>query len=93
LLQPIDSNTTLPTGQDGVDTLIKFINRYWVWIVGTALGFAILQVVVGGIQIMFSGGGDQRAAGIERVKWAMLGVMLVMLSGFILRSINPFFFQ
>lgn len=77
----------------GIDIFFVYFNTVWPWVLGVAAGIAILQAMVGGLQIMLSGGSEQRSAGEERLKWALGGLALVALAGFLLRVLNPIFFK
>lgn len=79
--------------QPGIQIFFTYFNLVWPWILGIAAGIAVLQALVGGIQIMLSGGSEQRNAGQTRLMWALGGLVLVALSGFILRMLNPLFYR
>ena len=65
-----------------------------VYIFGTALvsAVAVLWIIVGGYEIMFSGISDQMSAGKEKITQALLGLTLVFLAALIMHTINPGFF-
>lgn len=99
LLQPPDETIA---GQNGTRTLaakpgIQIIFDYfalaWPWLIGTAAGIAVLQGVVGGVQIMYAGSPEGVGAGKERFQWALFGLLMVGLAGIILRIINPIFYK
>lgn len=77
----------------GIGIFFDYFNRSWPWIIGVAAGIAVLQAMIGGIQIMISGGSEQRSAGQTRLTWALAGLVLIALTGFILRLLNPLFYQ
>ncbi len=94
-VDPNDANSAmqLPTSP-GIKVVFDYFNMAWPWLLGVAAGFAVLQALVGGIQIMLSGGDSgKREAGQTRLLWALAGMLLVGLSGFILRTLNPLFYQ
>lgn len=81
---------TLPAAPN-IQVAFNYIQRSWPWIIGVAAAFAVIQAIVGGIQIMFSSGSKE--AGVTRITWAAAGLMLIALSGFILTTINPLFYR
>lgn len=97
LLQPPDETTpgsgtrTIPP-QQGIDIIFFYFALLWPWLIGTAAGFAVLQGVVGGVQIMYSGSPEGVGAGKTRFQWALFGLLMVGLAGTILRIINPIFY-
>ena len=103
LLQPLDvdglqpPNNTDPSWylapQPGITIFFVYFNRMWPWILGVAAGISILQAMIGGIQIMMSAGNEQKSAGESRLMWALAGLILVALAGFILRILNPLFYR
>lgn len=92
LFQPFDGNSELDA-ESGIDIFFTYFNSAWPWMVGTAAGVAVLQAVVGGVQIMMSSGGAGKAAGVERLQWAIAGLVMLVLAGLILRTLNPIFYQ
>jgi hypothetical protein len=97
LLQPLDDRTNSLSTQNANDALEAFINYFnlsWPWVIGTAAGIAVLQALVGGIQIMLSGGdGGAREEGKNRMTWALAGLLMIGLSGMILEILNPIYFR
>ncbi len=92
LLQPLDDGDNELSG-DGIEIFFEYFNRAWPWLVGTAGGVAVLQAVIGGVQIMTSSGGSGKSEGVERMQWAIAGLVMLVLAGLILRTINPLFYQ
>lgn len=84
---------SLPTNLWGLGPLFYYFNLTFPWLLGIAAGISILQAIAGGIQIMMSGGSEQRSAGESRLTWALVGLVLVGLAGFILRVLNPIFYR
>lgn len=97
LIQPLDDRTnSLPVGnpQDPLSAFFAYFNMSWPWVIGVAAGIAVLQALVGGMQIMLSGSdAGARSAGKERLMWALAGLLLIGLSGMILEILNPLFFR
>jgi hypothetical protein len=61
----------------------------WPWLLGIASGIAVLQAVWGGVLIMSS---FDRDAGKEKIQWAVGGMVIISLAGFILRFLNSMFY-
>ncbi len=93
LLQPLDAGSNEIDAQGGIDIFFTYFNRAWPWLMGTAAGLAVLQAIVGGVEIMISSGGEKRSAGIERLQWAIAGLVILVLAGLILRTLNPIFYK
>lgn len=53
----------------------------------------MLQVLVAGVQIMISKGQASYEEGKNRLMWAIVGLILLILAGFILRTLNPLFYK
>lgn len=94
LLQPPDDATyTLPS-EPGLGTFFTYFNLAWPWIIGTAAGIAVLQALIGGMQMMLSGGDSGKTEeGKSKLMWAIAGLLLIGLSGVILETINPLFYR
>lgn len=92
LLQPFSNSLTEVSPQAGIDTFFAYFNAAWPFLIGTAAGIAVLQVLVAGVQIMISKGQEQKTAGEERLMWAIAGLIMLILAGFILRTLNPLFY-
>ena len=91
LLQPLDDETeTLKVGTTPLEAFFKYFNMSWPWLLGVASGVAVLQAVWGGILIMTSWDQD---GGKEKIQWALGGMVMIALAGFILRFLNPLFFE
>lgn len=94
LLQPLDDSTTELASSPGIQIFFDYFNLAWPWLVGSAAGIAVLWSLVGGIQVILSGGdAGKRQAGIDRILWALAGLVILGVSGLILRTINPLFYK
>ncbi len=94
LLQPLDGTTGSLTPRAGIGIFFEYFNLSWPWILGVGAGIGVLQALIGGIQVMLSGSdGGMRESGKGKIMWALAGMLMVGLAGFILRSINPIFFK
>ncbi len=94
LLQPLGQNSFIPSAwTTGMTALFFYINDIWPWVIGIAAGIAVLQVLVAGVEIMFSGSSEKAAEGKSRLFWAVAGLLLAAFSGFILRILNNMFYR
>ncbi len=92
LLQPLDDKTkNMEPGEKPLDMFIAYFNMGWPWLLGIAAGIAIVQAVWGGILIMTSAGDIDE--GKEKIQWAMIGMVMIILAGVILRFLNPLFYK
>ncbi len=95
LLAPLDDkpDPIAPVSGQPFVAFQTYFARSWPWIVGVAAGIAVLQALIGGIQIMLSGSDSgARGAGKERLMWALAGLLLIGLSGLILQILNPTYY-
>ncbi len=97
LLQPLDDSTgflTTNNANDAMEAFINYFNLSWPWVIGTAAGIAVLQALVGGVQIMMSGADSgARSEGKSRLMWALAGLLMIGLSGMFLEILNPLYFR
>lgn len=92
LLQPIDENTReIAPDPEPLGIFFTYFNMAWPWIIGIASGIAVLQAVYGGILIMTSSGSIDD--GKQKIQGAVIGMVIIALAGFILRLLNPIFYQ
>ena len=91
LMQPLDDSTKkLEVKAEPLQVFFDFFNLSWPWLLGVASGIAVLQAIWGGILIMTSMDQD---GGKEKIQWALGGMVMIALAGFILRFLNPIFFE
>jgi uncharacterized protein YhhL (DUF1145 family) len=92
LLEPVGTTTSIKQCPK-LGPFFEYFNLLYPWAVGTAMGIVVLMIVFGGIQITMSEGDQSaRSAGIERVKWAIFGLFMILFSVLILTTINPYFY-
>lgn len=93
LLQPIGGVRCLDPCRNPTPLGIFFtyFNLFYRWLVGVAMGVTLLMVVVGGIQIIQAG--DQKSQGMERIRWAVVGLLILIFSSMILQTLNPAFYR
>lgn len=96
LLEPLPDGTTSltsdPTNPFGI--LNQYINPMLSWMIGVAAGLALLMVVIGGVQIVISGGNDaQIGEGKKRITQAIIGLIMLVFSAAILSYLNAYFYK
>lgn len=92
LLAPLDDSTMSITTTNGqpFEAFKQYFAIAWPWLIGIAAGIAVLWAIVGGIEIMLSGSDTGlRDRGKSRFLNALLGLLLIGLSGMILQILNP----
>lgn len=93
LLEPLNGQPTSLSPSPGIGIFFEYFNLSWPWVLGVAAGVGVLQALIGAIQVMLSGNDSgMREGGKSKMTWALAGLLMVGLAGFILRSINPIFF-
>lgn len=71
-------------------TLINYINYFFIFAIVTAGFIGVISIVISGLQILaFAGSLGVVGAAKERIIGSILGIILLMLSFVILRTINP----
>ena len=94
LLEQLGSQGFIPAAWTAnMQAMFYYINDVWPWVIGIATGIAVLQVLVSGVQIMFSGSSEKAAEGKSRLFWAIAGLLLAAFAGFILKTLNSLFYQ
>ncbi len=93
ILEPLPGGPpTIPADQTaGMGAFFLYVNNgLWPWAFGVGVGIAVLNCVVGGLQIVLSNGDTGKVdAGKTRFMWATLGLLMLFLAGTILSFINP----
>lgn len=90
LLAPLDDKTNeMEVSDVPLETFFTYFNMSWPWLLGVASGIAVLQAVWGGVLIMTS---MDRDGGKEKIEWAVGGMVIIALAGFILRFLNSIYY-
>ena len=80
--------------EPGFRTLLNYFEDSRPWIFEVAVGFTVVWVLIGGIQFMTSGtDSSRRSTAVSRMTWAIVGLLILLFSGFILRTLNGMFFK
>ena len=81
-LQPFSSQQTLGA--------MSYVSAVWKWLIGIGVGLALLRIVIGGIEIMNSGGNPGlRTTAKDHILWAIVGLLMLIFAGTILSTIDP----
>ncbi len=93
LLQPISGGDTIPI-KPGVGTWLLYFERAGSWLYKIAVGFCVIWVLIGGMQIMIMGGYDssKRSEGFDKIKSSIIGLVILSFSGAILKTLNSLFY-
>lgn len=77
----------------GVNLLNQYVGMIYFWAAGTIGIIAVLTMVISGLQIMSAGGDSGKIDPAKsRIMQALVGLVILFLSGLILYTINPTFF-
>ena len=77
----------------GAGTFLEYFNQSVDWIFTVASGFALVWILIGGFMFMTSGNNQsRRSEAISRITWAVLGMLMLLFAGFILRTLNSQFY-
>ena len=88
-----DYPSCIISGKDGIDLLSNYASRVYQWIAGIVGAVCILVIIVSGIQISIGGlSQEEVSTAKDRVVRALVGMVVLFLSAFILYTINPIFF-
>jgi len=96
LVKPLGSETEITIHPGGIQTWLDYFESAGEWLFYVAVGVCIIWILLGGYQIMtagISGQDTQASAGWARIRTAITGVLLLLFSGFILRTLNSLFFK
>ena len=94
LLEPIAGIDRIPDGMVGLNAFFFYVNTLFPWMLGTAAGICVLMALVGGVQMIISGGDTSaRGEGMDRFLWSIGGLILIVFVNLILRLLNPSFYQ
>ena len=77
LLQPIGGNSDTIAIKPGVGTWLLYFENAGEWLYGIAVGFCVLWVLIGGMQIMTMGGyvSGKRSEGFDKIKSSPLNFL------------------
>lgn len=93
-LGQIDEPTGLPKGTPtgGIEAASKTIGVIFDFVIVAAIVFAVYLLIRGGINMMTSGGDKERfAKGRERLRYAIIGLIIIFLSFGLINLLGVFF--
>ncbi len=96
ILEPLPGGVKfIPAGGPPMSAFFTYINRgVWQWAFTMGVAIAVLNGVIGGLQIVMSNGDTGKVdAGKTRFVSSTIGLLMLLLSGVILNFINPDIFQ
>ncbi len=73
----------------GKTELSTYLPGMFKLLIGIAGVLAVIEIVIGGIEYMSTDSISGKSDGKERIKRALLGLLLAILAWFILKTINP----
>ena len=93
LIETLGPEKCIPI-EAGARTFILYFNNSVTFIFQVAVGACVVWVLIAGFGIMLTGGdAGKRGEWIERLQWAIGGLLILMFSGFLLRTLNSLFFK
>ncbi len=91
LAQPLDDKTKVIPSSPNI--FIDYFNMSSSWLFRVAIGFTVLWVLIGGVMFMSSGNNQsRRQEAISRITWSIVGLLVLLFTGVILRTLNSIFF-
>ena len=94
LMERVGDAAFIPTvGNEGLGVFGYYFNLLYPWVVGMGAATAILNGVIGGIQIIQAGSGDGVKNGKNRLLLSFAGLLIILAAAAILNAINPVFYQ
>ena len=77
-----------PTGQKVAD-VGEFINLMYKFLLWGGVTIAIVMIMIGGFKMVLSATTDKVKGGKEQIRNAVIGLVLLIMSGLILQTVNP----
>lgn len=89
-LPGIGWDPSVTPGQDNrVRSLPEYVNGMFRLLIGVAAGLAVIVIIIGGVEYMTSDVINNKESGKEKIRQALLGLLLAIASWLILNTINP----
>jgi hypothetical protein len=85
--------STVNPGNHPLGVLNAYLRPMIPYVVGVSAGLAVLMIVLGGLQIMISGGVQNAKWGKDHIFAALIGLMILIFSSTILYFLNASFFR
>ena len=94
LLEPIGTLTQVSFGKVPLSPLNDYLQVFIPWSIGLGAGLCVLMIIIGGFQIMLSGGeAAKQSAGKDRILSSLIGLLILVFSATILNFLNASFFR
>ena len=94
LLEPIGDLKEVTFGSFALSPLNSYLQVFIPWAIGLGAGLCVLMIIIGGFQIMLSGGeASKQSAGKDRILSALLGLLILVFSAMILNFLNVDFYK
>lgn len=93
LLAPLGPSDTISVGNGPMESWFEYFGNSAGWLYDVAIGFCVLWTLIGGFQVMISGDDAQlRGQGFDKMKSAIMGLLMLIFAPTILRLLNNNFF-
>jgi hypothetical protein len=73
--------------------LTRYVSMIFNYAAGLIIVVAVIMIIIGGFEVMFKGSSGDISTGKDRISQALLGIVMVFLTGLFLHTINPAFFS
>lgn len=94
LLAPFQGDVDTIQNEGTIDIAFEYFGKVWPWVIGSAVGIAVLWALAAGIMIMLSGENSElRSKGIDHLTTVIKGLLIIALAGFILTTLNSVFYE
>ena len=94
LLEPIGAAASIPTDGPPFNTFLTYFNLLYPWAIGSAAGIAVAWGLWGATGIILYGADQgKRSENIKHIQTAIVGLLVLLLAGTILHTINASFFK
>lgn len=77
------------TGKLRIDFIGEYMSAVYRWLLGASVTFAIVLIMIGGVQYVLSAGSGDVSAAKERITNAVIGFVLLLGTYAILYTVNP----
>ena len=69
----------------GLNCILEMFANVAYLILGVTGGLALIMFVYGGFMMLTSGGGDRAKKGIDAIKAAVVGIVIILMAGYLVR--------
>lgn len=94
LLEPVPFLGKCIPVTGGFGPIFTYVNALYPWLVGTAAGITLFWALFGGLQMIDSGGDQNKfGEGKKKIIHAILGLVIIVFSSLIMHILNPTFYR